>query len=43
MKFKPDVVGSVLTIAVALIPGVMSALPILSRQPAVAEPAREGA
>ena len=43
MKFKPDVVGSVLTIAVALLLGVVSALPILLRQPASAVLAREGA
>jgi len=43
MKFKPDVVGSVLTMVVALLLGVVSALPILVRQPASAELAREGA
>ena len=43
MKFKPDVIGSVLTIAVALLLGVVSALPILMRQPSSTELAREGA
>jgi len=43
MKFKPDVVGSVLTIVLALLLGVVSALPILLRQPASAVLAREGA
>src|SRR5437016_2605354 len=37
MKFKPDVVGSVLTIVVALLLGVVSALPMLLRQPHSAE------
>jgi hypothetical protein len=43
MKFKPDVVGSVLTVSVALLLGMVSTLPILLRQPRFAEWAREGA
>ena len=43
MKLKPDLVDSVLTTVVALLLGVVSGLPILLRQPASAELAREGA
>jgi hypothetical protein len=43
MKFKPDVVGSVVTIAFALFLGAVSVLPFLSRRQASGELAREGA
>jgi hypothetical protein len=43
MKFKPDVVGSIAVIGIALVLGFATALPWLTREPAPSKVARESA
>jgi hypothetical protein len=43
MKFKPDRVGSVSVMAVALALALLAVVPMLARQPAAGELVREGA